>query len=119
MHFNDSKFLADINVMDYSLVVGADSVKNELVVGIVGKLCLRAQPDDNINNPYGDADYIRTYTWDKKLESWVKDSAFLGGANKGEPTIIGPKQYRHRFLSAMERYFPLVSGSVLCAHKII
>ncbi|KAI0778644.1 hypothetical protein BD413DRAFT_510727 [Trametes elegans] len=86
--FNDSKFLADINVMDYSLVVGVDSVKNELVVGIV--------------------DYIRTYTWDKKLESWVKDTAFLGGANKGEPTIIGPKQYRHRFLSAMERYFPLV-----------
>ncbi|KAI8981204.1 hypothetical protein BD414DRAFT_93204 [Trametes punicea] len=86
--YNDSKFLADINVMDYSLVVGVDSVKNELVVGIV--------------------DYIRTYTWDKKLESWVKDTAFLGGANKGEPTIIGPKQYRHRFLSAMERYFPLV-----------
>ena len=35
--FNDSKFLADINVMDYSLVIGVDSVKNELVVGIVGK----------------------------------------------------------------------------------
>ncbi|KAI0639865.1 hypothetical protein C8Q77DRAFT_1185647 [Trametes polyzona] len=86
--FNDSKFLADINVMDYSLVVGVDSGESELVVGIV--------------------DYIRTYTWDKKLESWVKDTAFLGGANKGEPTIIGPKQYRHRFLSAMERYFPLV-----------
>jgi hypothetical protein len=36
--FNDTKFLADINVMDYSLVVGVDSVKNELVVGIVGTL---------------------------------------------------------------------------------
>ena len=34
--YNDSKFLADINVMDYSLVVGVDSEKNELVVGIVG-----------------------------------------------------------------------------------
>jgi hypothetical protein len=33
---NDSKFLADTNVMDYSLVVGVDSLKNELVVGIVG-----------------------------------------------------------------------------------
>ncbi|TFK56509.1 hypothetical protein OE88DRAFT_1803203 [Heliocybe sulcata] len=83
--YNDSKFLADINVMDYSLVVGVDSQKNELVVGIV--------------------DYIRTYTWDKKLESWVKD---LGAAGKGEPTIITPRQYRQRFLSAMERYFPLV-----------
>ena len=45
---------------------------------------------------------------DKKLENWVKDSGILGGANKGEPTIVDPKQYRQRFLSAMERYFPLV-----------
>lgn len=43
--FNDSRFLADLNVMDYSLVVGVSSskegkdgkdVKDELVVGIVG-----------------------------------------------------------------------------------
>ncbi|KAH9837295.1 uncharacterized protein C8Q71DRAFT_595324 [Rhodofomes roseus] len=94
--YNDSKFLADINVMDYSLVVGVDSTNNELVVGIV--------------------DYIRTYTWDKKLESWVKDSAFLGGGTKGEPTIIGPKQYRQRFLSAMERYFPLVPDRWMKQH---
>ncbi|KAF9567866.1 hypothetical protein CPC08DRAFT_807848 [Agrocybe pediades] len=86
--YNDSKFLADINVMDYSLVCGVDSQNNELVIGIV--------------------DYIRTYTWDKKLESWVKESAFLGGAGRGEPTIVTPKQYRQRFLAAMERYFPLV-----------
>ncbi|KAJ7292858.1 hypothetical protein C8J57DRAFT_1267311 [Mycena rebaudengoi] len=85
--YNDSKFLSDINVMDYSLVCGVDSKNNELVVGIV--------------------DYIRTYTWDKKLESWVKESAFLGGG-RGEPTIVTPKQYRQRFISAMERYFPLI-----------
>jgi hypothetical protein len=36
--YNDSKFLEDINVMDYSLVVGVDSQRNELVVGIVGEL---------------------------------------------------------------------------------
>ncbi|KAH9081792.1 hypothetical protein EDB83DRAFT_2503024 [Lactarius deliciosus] len=86
--YNDSKFLADINVMDYSLVVGVDSEKNELVVGIV--------------------DYVRTYTLDKKLETWVKESGFLGGAGKGEPTVVTPKLYRQRFVSAMERYFPLV-----------
>jgi hypothetical protein len=34
---SDSKFLADINVMDYSFVVGVDSVRSELVVGIVGE----------------------------------------------------------------------------------
>lgn len=104
--YNDSKFLADINVMDYSLVVGVDSVRNELVVGIVGKWKEQCHTRRILTIP---SDYIRTYTWDKKLESWVKDSAFLGGANKGEPTIIGPRQYRQRFLSAMERYFPLVS----------
>jgi 1-phosphatidylinositol-3-phosphate 5-kinase len=65
---------------------------------------------------------------DKKLESWVKDSAFLGGAGKGEPTIVTPKQCKSRcgrssryvrlltdgpdktrFRTAMERfYFPSV-----------
>jgi 1-phosphatidylinositol-3-phosphate 5-kinase len=35
---SDTKFLADINVMDYSFVVGVDSGRNELVVGIVGEL---------------------------------------------------------------------------------
>ncbi|KAI0785293.1 hypothetical protein BC629DRAFT_1582350 [Irpex lacteus] len=83
--FNDSKFLAEINVMDYSLVVGVDSQNSELVVGI--------------------------------LENWVKDSAFLGGgANKGEPTIISPKNYSDRFLSAMERYFPLIPDRWMKQH---
>ncbi|EIW66777.1 hypothetical protein TREMEDRAFT_34462 [Tremella mesenterica DSM 1558] len=87
--YNDTLFLSNLNVMDYSLVVGVDPDKKELVVGIV--------------------DYIRTFTWDKKLESWVKDSAFLGGAGKGEPTIVTPKQYKLRFRGAMEKnYFPAV-----------
>jgi len=86
--WNDSQFLEDLDVMDYSLLVAVDERTNEIVVGVV--------------------DYIRTYTWDKKLESWVKESTFLGGAGKGEPTIVTPKQYRTRFLNAMERYFFLV-----------
>lgn len=35
--YNDSKFLSDINVMDYSLVVGVDNETHELVAGIVGR----------------------------------------------------------------------------------
>ena len=35
---NDTEFLSDLNVMDYSLVVGVDSACRELVVGIVGTL---------------------------------------------------------------------------------
>lgn len=65
------------DVMDYSLVVGVDSNKNELVVGIVGPCLssLRVLRADQL------IDFIRTYTWDKKLESWVKDSTFLGGSS--------------------------------------
>jgi 1-phosphatidylinositol-3-phosphate 5-kinase len=35
--FNDTKFLEDINVMDYSLLVGIDAQTHELVIGIVGR----------------------------------------------------------------------------------
>ena len=112
--------------MDYSLVCGVrasqlsriensrfefypiqvDSQNKELVIGIVGRSRLRHRI---FTFSDGFEDYIRTYTWDKKLESWVKESAFLGGAGKGEPTIVTPRQYRQRFITAMERYFPLVS----------
>lgn len=66
------------DVMDYSLVVGVDSAKGELVVGIVGTsstfLVLQLPRQRCIF-----ADFIRTFTWDKRVENWVKDSAFLGG----------------------------------------
>ncbi|KAI9482651.1 MAG: hypothetical protein EXX96DRAFT_615661 [Benjaminiella poitrasii] len=84
---NDTLFLSTRNVMDYSLLVGIDEERHELVVGIV--------------------DFIRTFTWDKKLESWVKESGILGGGGK-EPTIVSPRQYRIRFREAMERYFLMV-----------
>ncbi|CCO29931.1 1-phosphatidylinositol-3-phosphate 5-kinase [Rhizoctonia solani AG-1 IB] len=86
--WNDTQFLAEANVMDYSMVVGVDNSKNELVIGIV--------------------DFIRTYTWDKKVENLMKE-AVLVGTNKSEgPTIVTPKQYKERFRAAMEQYFPLL-----------
>ncbi|XP_017791586.1 PREDICTED: 1-phosphatidylinositol 3-phosphate 5-kinase [Habropoda laboriosa] len=80
----DTKFLADNSVMDYSLLVGLDPNSDELVLGII--------------------DYIRTFTWDKKLETMVKKSGILGGQGK-LPTIISPEEYRARFIAAMHRYF--------------
>ncbi|KAI5268226.1 hypothetical protein E4T47_07789 [Aureobasidium subglaciale] len=76
--WNDTMWLCRQNVMDYSLMAGFDDEKKELVVGII--------------------DCIRTYTWDKKLESWIKDRG------KNKPTITSPKDYRNRFRVSMMQY---------------
>lgn len=70
--------------MDYSLLVGVDDVNNELILGIV--------------------DYMRTYTLDKKLESWVKIVAIPG---PHLPTVISPEMYCTRFSDAIDTYFPV------------
>jgi 1-phosphatidylinositol-3-phosphate 5-kinase len=80
----DTAFLAGLDVMDYSLVVGFDRGRKELVVGLI--------------------DFIRQYSWDKQVESWVKMSGILGGAGK-EPTVVSPRQYCRRFRAAMQQYF--------------
>ncbi|CEP61751.1 1-phosphatidylinositol-3-phosphate 5-kinase LALA0_S03e10132g [Lachancea lanzarotensis] len=85
--WNDTLFLAKMNVMDYSLVVGVNNEDHTLTVGII--------------------DFIRTFTWDKKLESWVKERGFVGGSTK-EPTVVTPRQYKTRFRVAMERYILMV-----------
>lgn len=80
---NDSKFLTSISVMDYSLLVGVDKENYELILGII--------------------DYVRPFTWDKKIERVVKSvvSAEL-------PTIVEPELYRERFCEAMDKYFESV-----------
>lgn len=83
----DTTFLSNLDVMDYSLLVGIDKRNRRMVVGII--------------------DFIRQYTWDKQLETWVKSSGLLGGAGK-EPTVISPMQYARRFRTAMESYFTVV-----------
>ena len=59
-------------------MAGFDDERKELVVGII--------------------DCIRTYTWDKKLESWIKDRG------KNKPTITSPRDYRNRFRVSMMQY---------------
>ncbi|PON78285.1 Chaperonin Cpn60/TCP-1 family [Trema orientale] len=86
--WNDTAFLAAADVMDYSLLVGLDEEKHELVVGII--------------------DFMRQYTWDKHLESWVKTTGILGGPKNSTPTVISPIQYKKRFRKAMTTYFLMV-----------
>ncbi|KAF5205875.1 1-phosphatidylinositol-3-phosphate 5-kinase FAB1A [Thalictrum thalictroides] len=74
--WNDTFFLASVDVMDYSLLVGVDEDQKELVVGII--------------------DFMRQYTWDKHLETWVKASGILGGPKNASPTVVSPMQYKKR-----------------------
>ncbi|KAL5230761.1 hypothetical protein ABZP36_029537 [Zizania latifolia] len=74
--------------MDYSLLVGVDEEKHELVLGII--------------------DFMRQYTWDKHLETWVKSSGILGGPKNASPTVISPMQYKKRFRKAMSAYFIVI-----------
>ena len=108
---DDAKFLCDIKVMDYSLLVGKDEITNELVVGII--------------------DYLRPFSIDKMIESQVKKTSgyfqvsclifptlisrnflrkhhfsFQGTAE--DPTIISPHAYQNRFIAAMDNYFILL-----------
>ena len=77
--------------MDYSMLVGVDEERHELVVGII--------------------DFIRQFTWDKQLETWVKASGILGGPKHAAPTIISPDLYKNRFRKAMKTYFVVVPDS--------
>ncbi|KAF8411835.1 hypothetical protein HHK36_004394 [Tetracentron sinense] len=89
--WNDTSFLTvsllltasfkSINVMDYSLLVGVDTQRCELVYGII--------------------DYLREYTWDKHLETWVKASLVPKNVS---PTVISPKEYKKRFRKFMSMH---------------
>ena len=76
---NDTLFLSHLNIIDYSLFLLINN-KNKII-------------------KFGIIDYIRKYTWDKKLEHISKK--VLNGT---DPTIIEPKEYRKRFLEHIQKY---------------
>jgi len=79
--WNDTLFLSNLQIMDYSLLVGL-SAAGAVVVGII--------------------DYLRVYTWDKQLENLVKTATTKG---TDAPTVVQPADYKRRFRGAMEKYF--------------
>nr|GMD77994.1 putative 1-phosphatidylinositol-3-phosphate 5-kinase FAB1D [Ipomoea batatas] len=81
--WNDTGFLNLINVMDYSLLVGVDTERRELVCGII--------------------DYLRQYTWDKQFETWVKSSLVV--PKNQLPTVISPIEYKKRFRKFIDTHF--------------
>jgi 1-phosphatidylinositol-3-phosphate 5-kinase len=83
---NDTLFLSIINVLDYSILVGVDEERMELVVGII--------------------DFMRQYDILKQMERVGKSLPMVVGSEA--PTIIQPPLYKARFTNAMERYFMTV-----------
>ncbi|CAH8518146.1 unnamed protein product [Heterobilharzia americana] len=89
----DTTFLANLFIMDYSLLVGVDTSTNQLVVGLI--------------------DYLRKFTLDKRLEMIIKQT--ITSAQGPMPTILTPDLYRERFLYQLHSYFPwyLINGMIV------
>ena len=80
---NDSKFLRDAEIVDYSVLVGLNEKTRRMSIGII--------------------DYVRQYTWERRIETGVKSVGMIAG--KASPTVISPDNYKVRFQLATERYF--------------
>ena len=76
----DTAFLQELQVVDYSLLIGVDSESGQLLVGIV--------------------DYCREFSFGLRL---------YGGVTGGR-TIVAPKDYRTRFCEQMDRFLMHVPG---------
>ena len=88
--YNDTLFLSKMGIVDYSLLLYINNINDN--------------NKDNMSHSLirvGIIDYIRKYTWDKKIEHFVK--TIINGFNS--PTIINPNDYKERFISAIKSYF--------------
>ena len=78
---NDSSFLSEHNLIDYSLLLIID--------------------EKNLNIRTGIIDFLRIYTWDKQLEHMGKIVINVGAI----PTITNPFEYKERFINALKKFF--------------
>jgi 1-phosphatidylinositol-3-phosphate 5-kinase len=81
---NDTTFLSSVQATDYSMLVGYDVRKQEVVACII--------------------DYIHKYDFLKMVEHAGKRLI----QDEREITVLNPKQYRKRFCQAMTKYFTTI-----------
>ena len=84
-YMNDTLYLSTIDVIDYSIMLGIDAERGELVVGII--------------------DYLRQYDYLKMVEAFTKTAAESSGAVTNQTAIVNPQKYRYRFLAMMDTLF--------------
>ncbi|GLE04404.1 hypothetical protein PINS_up013346 [Pythium insidiosum] len=90
---NDTAFLASVQATDYSMLVGYDVRKQEVVASII--------------------DYIHKYDFLKMVEHAGKRLI----QDEGEITVLNPRQYRKRFCIAMTKVLCHHSISVHQGHE--
>lgn len=94
---NDTHFLAVQDLVDYSLLLA-------VVEGGEGDGAKASDDSAGGTLSLGIIDYLRPYTWDKKLESQVKQWT-KNAHDKAGPTIVKPDDYAPRFRQAMGTFF--------------
>ena len=104
--YNDTMYLKKLEVVDYSLLIIFDNGRSGEVETIEnGYYSFKIDnsfPEKGGNTliKLGIIDYIRKYTWDKKMEFYGK--SLLYGEN---PTIVDPNVYSDRFYKTISKYF--------------
>ena len=96
--WNDTLFLASINVMDYSLLVGMVQTSSgqgaHASHAAANAITVSDGRGEEWTLVFGVIDYCRQFTWKEEAESRIKRA-----------TVIQPKQYKRRFREALHRYF--------------
>ena len=105
--YNDTMYLKKLEVVDYSLLIIFEDKDKEYKKKDSDKTIYYESRLNNIFSNDGQRlikmgiiDYIRKYTWDKKMEFYGK--SLIYGDN---PTIVDPIVYSDRFYKRISKYF--------------
>ena len=102
--YNDTNYLKKLEVVDYSLLIIFDDKENKnkdnnVFENQIDYLFSKKENENRIIK-LGIIDYIRKYTWDKKVESIGKTLFY-----RENPTIVEPNVYSDRFYKTISKYF--------------